>query len=169
MKVGSRLTLVLKYVSTQNFVNSTLSLMIYRSQVGGLISFNFDTVTSSSAVALTFTESPSFIRPLYSDDSSYPSANTTFDGALQIPSPLTQGFWQQPSGSLRGGFRYMTIHSTANSPVSISNVTCTISFMPHVEYMRNYTGYFYASDPVFHDRDFLTKVIVFRVCLRASY
>lgn len=30
--------------------------------------------------------------------------------------------------------------------------------MPHVDDMRAYSGYFYASDPVFHDPDFLTKV-----------
>ena len=46
--------------------------------------------------------------------------------------------------------------------MTISNVTCTISFMPHVEEMRDYSGYFYASDPVFHDESFLTKVSVGR-------
>ena len=30
--------------------------------------------------------------------------------------------------------------------------------MPHVEDLRAYTGYFYAIDPVFHDKNFLTKV-----------
>jgi len=52
----------------------------------------------------------------------------------------------------------LTIVSTAVSSVSISNVSCTISFMPHVANMRDYSGYFYASDPVFHDKDFLTKI-----------
>ncbi|KAG5637071.1 hypothetical protein H0H81_005838 [Sphagnurus paluster] len=30
--------------------------------------------------------------------------------------------------------------------------------MPHVADLRAYSGYFYASDPVFHDADFLTKI-----------
>ena len=32
--------------------------------------------------------------------------------------------------------------------------------MPHIPEtdLRSYAGYFYTSDPVFHDKDFLTKV-----------
>lgn len=29
--------------------------------------------------------------------------------------------------------------------------------MPHVENMRNYSGYFYTLDPDYTDQDFLTK------------
>lgn len=121
---------------------------------------NLDSVSNASALAFTFTESPVFIRPYESDDSSYPSANTTYDGALQLPSPLPKGHWTQPSGALRGGFRYLTITSTSTGSVTISNVTCDISFMPHVENMRDYSGYFRALDPVFHDENFLTKVSI---------
>jgi hypothetical protein len=119
----------------------------------------FDAVTSTSAISLSFTESPSFIRPTASDDSSFPSANTTYDGILRVPAPLKAGFWTQPSSALRGGFRYLMIVSDSDAPVTISNVSCAISFMPHVDDLRAYSGYFHATDPVFHDADFLTKSI----------
>ncbi|KAF5378587.1 hypothetical protein D9615_007106 [Tricholomella constricta] len=130
----------------------------YGVEVGGLISMNFEAVTSTSAISLSFTESPSFIRPTASDDSSFPSASTTYDGVLRVPAPLAEGFWIQPSSALRGGFRFLTIVSDSDAPVTISNVSCAISFMPHVTDLRAYSGYFQATDPVFHDPDFLTKV-----------
>ncbi|KAF9459381.1 Six-hairpin glycosidase [Collybia nuda] len=143
--------------ATINGVGSWVALD-YGKEVGGLISLNFNTITSTSAISLSFTESPSFIRPTASDDSSFPSENTTYDGVLRVPAPLKTGFWTQPASALRGGFRFLTIVSNANSPVTISNVSCAISFMPHVQDLRAYSGYFYAKDPVFHDEDFLTKV-----------
>lgn len=118
---------------------------------------NFESVSSSSAVSLSFTESPMYIRPSASDDSSFPDPTTTYDGVLSVPAPLSVGLWTQPSYALRGGFRFLTIVSNSAASVTISNVSCAISFMPHVEDMRSYTGYFSASDPVFHDPDFLTK------------
>ncbi|CCM05941.1 uncharacterized protein FIBRA_08180 [Fibroporia radiculosa] len=127
-------------------------------EVGGLISLNFDSVSSDSSIALAFTESPEFIRPYASDDSSYPSANTTYDGVLEVPAPLESGYWTQPAPRLRGGYRFLTIASTSDSAVSISNISCGISFMPHVEDMRNYSGYFYTTDPLYFDEDFLTKI-----------
>ncbi|KAJ7618214.1 Six-hairpin glycosidase [Mycena polygramma] len=127
-------------------------------EVGGLISLNFDSVTANSSIALSFTESPSFIRPTASDDSSFPDASTTYDGVLNVPAPLESGLWTQPAFSLRGGFRFLTIVLTASDSVTISNVSCAISFMPHVEDLRAYTGYFAAPDPGFHDPDFLTKI-----------
>lgn len=107
---------------------------------------NFNNVTSTSSVALSFTESPSFISPLTSDDSTYPTANQSYDGVLSVPSPLSSGFWTQPSASLRGGFRFLTLVLTSDSTLVLSNVSCAISFMPQVENMRNYSGYFYAAD-----------------------
>ncbi|KAF9007092.1 Six-hairpin glycosidase-like protein [Cyathus striatus] len=114
-------------------------------EVGGLISLNFDTVSSTSAISLSFTESPTFIRPTASDDST-------------VAAPLKKGFWTQPSNALRGGFRYLTIVSNSAAAVSISNVSCAISFMPHVDDLRAYSGYFYTQDTGFHDPDFLTKI-----------
>ncbi|KAF8963232.1 Six-hairpin glycosidase [Flammula alnicola] len=127
-------------------------------EVGGLISMNFDTVSSSSDLSLSFTESPLFIRPTASDDSSFPSANTTYDGVLHVDAPLEVGYWTQPVAALRGGFRYLTLVSNSAAAITISNVSCAISFMPHVDDLRSYAGYFYASDPKSHDMDFLTKV-----------
>ncbi|KAG6847181.1 hypothetical protein H0H93_009635, partial [Arthromyces matolae] len=136
-------------------------------EVGGLISLNIDSTSPTSptssislSLALSFTESPIFIRPTSSDDSSYPDSSTTYDGVLPVPAPLTPGYWIQPKYALRGGFRYLTIVSTSDGDgaVTISNVSCAISFMPHVDDLRAYNGYFYAVDRTFHDPDFLTKV-----------
>ncbi|KAG6855785.1 hypothetical protein H0H87_010831 [Tephrocybe sp. NHM501043] len=131
-------------------------------EVGGLISLTFPTTTSTSAISLSFTESPTFIRPSASDDSSYPSANTTYDGVLRLSAPLPVN-WTQPSATLRGGFRFLTIVSDSDQPVSVAGVQCAISFMPHVDDLRAYNGYFYAYDPVFHDPDFLTKGVSPRI------
>lgn len=138
--------------------NTSFITLDFGYEIGGLVSLNFDAVSSTSSIALAFTESPEFIRPYASDDSSYPSANTTYDGVLDITGPLPTGYWTQPAERLRGGYRYLTISSTSNSPVTISNVSCAISFMPHVENMRNYSGYFYTLDPDYTDQDFLTKI-----------
>ncbi|KAI8992817.1 Six-hairpin glycosidase [Trametes punicea] len=127
-------------------------------EVGGLVSLNFGKVFSGSSIALSFTESPVFISPLTSDDSSYPSANMSYDGVLHVPAPLPTGIWTQPAAMLRGGYRFLTIVLTSDEPVAISNVSCAISFAPHFSNLRDYSGYFYASDPVFHDKDFLTKL-----------
>ncbi|OSD03796.1 glycoside hydrolase family 78 protein [Trametes coccinea BRFM310] len=127
-------------------------------EVGGLVSLNFAKVSGGSSIALSFSESPVFISPLTSDDSSYPSANMSYDGVLHVSAPLPSGFWTQPSAMLRGGYRYLTIVSTSDEPVAISNVSCAISFAPHFPNLRDYSGYFYAMDPNFHDKNFLTKL-----------
>ena len=119
---------------------------------------NIGPASSSAGLALSFTESPEFISPFTSDDSTMSAPNMSYDGILHLASPLLKGFWTQPSPSLRGGFRYLTIVSTSREAVSISNITCAISFMPHVDNLRDYSGYFYASDLEFYDKDFLTKV-----------
>ncbi|KII90218.1 glycoside hydrolase family 78 protein [Plicaturopsis crispa FD-325 SS-3] len=138
--------------------NNSWVTLDFGKEVGGLISWNFENVTSASTVSLSFTESPLFIRPYASDDSSHHLPAATFDGVLNIPAPLPTGYWTQPAVAMRGGFRYLTVVSNSDDPVTISNLTCAISFMPHVEDLRNYTGYFYADDPHFHDKNFLTKL-----------
>ncbi|KAG5340251.1 hypothetical protein C0989_002353 [Termitomyces sp. Mn162] len=132
----------------------------YGVEVGGLISFNILNTSHSTSLSLSFTESPSFIRPTASDDSSFPDASTTYDGVLRVPAPLAPGFWIQPVSALRGGFRFLTIvlNADGDKEVTIANVSCAISFMPHVDDLRAYSGYFYATDPVFSDPSFLTKV-----------
>ncbi|KAF7314962.1 Six-hairpin glycosidase [Mycena indigotica] len=137
--------------------NGSWLTLDFGKEVGGLISLNFDAVSSTSSLALSFTESPMFIRSFASDDSSFPDASTTYDAVFPIPAPLSTGLWTQPEFSLRGGFRYLSIVLTG-AQLAISNVSCAISFMPHVDNLRAYAGYFYAKDPFYHDPDFLTKV-----------
>ncbi|KAG6827253.1 hypothetical protein H0H92_012614 [Tricholoma furcatifolium] len=147
--------------------NGSWVALDFGKEVGGLITLNL-APSSSAALALAFTESPEFIRPYASDDSSgTPEPNTTFDGVLHAPSPLPSGPWTQPQFSLRGGFRYLTLvlsddgtDADAEVTLGIANVSCAIEFMPHVDDMRAYTGYFYANDPVGvdGDHDFLTKI-----------
>ncbi|EMD35216.1 glycoside hydrolase family 78 protein [Gelatoporia subvermispora B] len=127
-------------------------------EVGGLISMTFEAIKPSSAISLSFTESPLFISPLTSDDSAMSASNMSYDGVLHVPPPISPGFWTQPSVMLRGGFRFLTIVSNSDEPVSFSNLTCAISFMPQMEDLRDYTGYFYSLDPAFHDPNFLTKI-----------
>ncbi|KAL1659380.1 Six-hairpin glycosidase-like protein [Schizophyllum commune] len=128
-------------------------------EVGGVISVNIDSEASSDAsLALTFTESPLFVNPLLSDDSSISAPNMSVDGALSVSGPLEKVLWTQPVASQRGGFRYLTISLTAGESVALSNVSCAITFMPHVEDLRDYSGYFYAPDPEGEDEDLLTKI-----------
>lgn len=99
----------------------------------------------NATLSLAFTESPVFIGPI-SDDSAMSNANQSYDGALKLPSPLAKGSWTMPQEKLRGGFRYLTILSTSKSSVQVSNVSVAISFMPHWDDLRAYTGYFYTPE-----------------------
>ncbi|KAF7789127.1 hypothetical protein EIP86_000062 [Pleurotus ostreatoroseus] len=82
----------------------------------------------------------------------------SYDGVLNLERPLKRGLWTQPAAMLRGGFRYLTVVSTAPGVITISNISVAISFAPHFADLRNYSGYFFAKDPVFHDPNFLIKV-----------
>ena len=126
--------------------------------MAGIISLNFDNASEDSSLALASTESPLFISPLKSDDSVRATLNQSDDGALHISSPLPSGYWVQPTAQMRGGFRFFTIASTSSGSVSISNISCYLNFMPHFDSLRNYSGYFYASDPGYVDQNFLTRV-----------
>ena len=134
------------------------SLTAPLAQVGGLGSLHFHNSSAGAALALSFTESPLFINPLASDDSLGPYPNMSFDGVINVPAPLPVGYWTQPTAQLRGGFRFLTLSSTANGSLTVSNVSCHLNFMPHVESLRNYSGYFYAPYPDYVDENFLTRV-----------
>ncbi|KAL5485523.1 hypothetical protein ACEPAI_8165 [Sanghuangporus weigelae] len=139
--------------------NGSWVTLDFGKEVGGLVSLTIVSRSSEkSSLSLSFTESPLFISPVTSDDSviSVPSQN--YDGVLPIPAPLSSGLWTSPRERLRGGFRFLTVISNDASTVSISNVSCSITFSPHIEDLRDYSGYFYAKDPAFRDEDFLTKV-----------
>lgn len=45
----------------------------------------------------------------------------SYDGVLALPIPLTTGYWTMSADRLRGGFRYLTIVSGADSPVTYNN------------------------------------------------
>jgi hypothetical protein len=114
--------------------------------------------TSSSAFSFSFTESPEFISPTLSDDSCRFAATQNSDGVQSFGAPLTVGLITQTIGQQRGGFRYLTIVSNSADALTISNISLAITFMPHWDDLRAYPGYFFASDPGFHDEDFLTKL-----------
>lgn len=114
--------------------------------------------SNSSSLSLSFSESPLFVSPYTSDDSTFSSASQSVDGVFRIPSPLTNGLWTQPIEYQRGGFRFLTIVSNDASSVTLSNISSEITFSPESEDLREYAGYFYAKDPLFHDKDFLTKI-----------
>jgi hypothetical protein len=80
------------------------------------------------------------------------------DGVQSFRAPLQPGLLTQTLRQQRGGFRFLTIVSNAAEPLSISNITLEITFMPHWDDLRAYPGYFYAIDPLFYDADFLTKL-----------
>jgi hypothetical protein len=80
------------------------------------------------------------------------------DGVQSLPVPLPQGQFVQTIGEQRGGFRFMTIVSNSDVPVTISHVGVQNLFMPHWDDLTAYTGYFFTHDPEFHDPDFLTKL-----------
>ncbi|KAF5357348.1 hypothetical protein D9758_005920 [Tetrapyrgos nigripes] len=127
-------------------------------EVGGRVSLTVNNASTDSALSLSFTESSQFISPTLSDDSCFATASLAGDGVQSLPSPLTEGLFTQGIGQQRGGFRYLTIVSNNDSPVTISNISLEITFMPQMDDLRAYTGYFSAQDPGFHDPDFLTKI-----------
>ncbi|OCB86064.1 Six-hairpin glycosidase [Sanghuangporus baumii] len=140
-------------INTGSFVS-----LDFGKEVGGLITINLSPSSNSSAFSLSFSESSVYVSTLASDDSTYPAPNASYDGIEPVLAPLASGLWTQPAERLRGGFRYITIVSDSDDALTISNISCEISFMPHVDNMRDYSGFFYAKDPVCTDSDFLTKL-----------
>ncbi|KAI5823183.1 glycoside hydrolase family 78 protein [Schizophyllum commune Tattone D] len=123
-------------------------------EVGGVVSLTIDSASGDDAsFALTFAESPLLINPTLSDDSVYPVADMTSDGAQPIPGPLSKGLWTQPISWQRGGFRYLTVSLTAGDSVALYNVSVALTFSPNADYLRDYKGYFYTKDMVGEDQD----------------
>ncbi|KAJ4477471.1 glycoside hydrolase family 78 protein [Lentinula aciculospora] len=139
--------------------NGSYVVLDFGQEVGGRLTFQIDAATSSSSISLSFTESSLFISPTVSDDSCTVSPAHNLDGVLSLPFPLTVNeTFTQTVGDQRGGFRFLTIVSNDNASVIISNVTLNATFMPQLDDLSAYTGYFYAQDSGFHDTDFLTKL-----------
>lgn len=124
-----------------------------------MVSFNINRASPDAVLSLSFTESSEFINPAASDDTCLSGDTPHPDGVQTLPLPLRTGTnFMQTTGEQRGGFRFLTIVSNANAAVSISNVSVHLTFMPHWDELRAYTGYFSTQDPTFHDPDFLTKL-----------
>ncbi|KAK4542029.1 hypothetical protein LTR36_007229 [Oleoguttula mirabilis] len=111
-------------------------------EVGGHVSFNIDS-NSSRPVSLAFAESPSFVRPISDDTGALPAED--YDLALAVHVAQNSSWYITPKDSFRGGFRFVTINALAD--VTVSNITCTIGYAPYMHDLRDYSGYFYTSDP----------------------
>ncbi|CAK5269996.1 unnamed protein product [Mycena citricolor] len=127
-------------------------------QVGGILSLTVNSATQRSQFSLSFTESAEFISPHNSDDSCQVSPLHNFDGVQSFRAPLPVGLITQTVGQQRGGFRFLTIVADGADPLTISNISLALTFMPHWDDLRAYPGYFFAPDPGFHDINFLTKI-----------
>ncbi|KAJ7077377.1 hypothetical protein B0H15DRAFT_1003594 [Mycena belliarum] len=138
--------------------NSSYVVLDWGKEVGGILSLTINDATPASQFSLSFTESPQFINPDRSDDSCHSTAAGDGDGVQSFRAPLTKGLLTQTIGQQRGGFRFLTIVSNSADPLTISNISLAITFMPHWDDLRAYPGYFFAPDPGFHDVDFLTKL-----------
>ncbi|KAJ7457363.1 glycoside hydrolase family 78 protein [Mycena latifolia] len=138
--------------------NSSFVVLDWGKEVGGIISLTINDATPASQFSFSFTESAEFISPDRSDDSCHSVAAENSDGVQSFRAPLKKGLLTQTIGQQRGGFRFLTIVSNSADPLTISNISLAITFMPHWEDLRAYPGYFFAPDPGFHDVNFLTKL-----------
>lgn len=117
----------------------------YGVEVGGLVTFNIKTSADRSKgpqLSLAFSESPSHVGPI-SDDATGSIASQDWDRELNVTvdggDTVT---YTMPRERFRGGFRIMTI--VAKAPVTVSNITCAIGFLPSQADLRAYSGYFSA-------------------------
>ncbi|KAF9456654.1 glycoside hydrolase family 78 protein [Collybia nuda] len=138
--------------------NGSYVVLDFGQEVGGVLSITINEAERDSALSLSFTESSQFISPINSDDSCRSTPTLDGDGVQSLPSPLPAGTFTQTLGQQRGGFKYLTIVSNSDAPVTISNISLHTTWMPHWDDLRAYTGYFFAHDPGFHDTDFLTRL-----------
>ncbi|CAK5267424.1 unnamed protein product [Mycena citricolor] len=127
-------------------------------ELGGILSLTINNATAQSQFSLSFTESAEFISPLKLDDSCQPARLQNWDRIQTFHVPRATGLLTQTVGQQRGGFRFLTIVSASADPLTISNISLAITFMPHWDDLRAYPGYFFAPDPGFHDIDCLTKI-----------
>ncbi|OHX00407.1 bacterial alpha-l-rhamnosidase domain-containing protein [Colletotrichum incanum] len=130
--------------------------------VGGITTVNYTLTSGSATLGLAWTEAKNWIGE-HSDNSNGNyrgpgQALISDDGALfhDITAP-GEGFYTVPFAQLRGGFRYLTLYiitnsTTANTTLSIDNVSLEIVFQPTWSNLRAYQGYFHSSD------DLLNKI-----------
>ncbi|CAK5263261.1 unnamed protein product, partial [Mycena citricolor] len=139
-----------------------------RDRISGRVAGASRLVASPDSQA-TFQGSGSYVvfdwgrSPLKLDDSCQPARLQNWDRIQTFHVPRATGLLTQTVGQQRGGFRFLTIVSASADPLTISNISLAITFMPHWDDLRAYPGYFFAPDPGFHDIDFLTKIWHYRV------
>ena len=129
-------------------LNSNGSLLIFDfgQEVGGTITLNY-AATGTGNLGLAFSEARNWTGE--ASDGSNGSYLPGGDGALLTPvSKTTNGVYTVPDASLRGGFRYLSVFTTANSTidVQITAVALEIAFQPTWSDLRAYGGYFYSND-----------------------
>ncbi|CAK5275165.1 unnamed protein product [Mycena citricolor] len=139
-----------------------------RDRISGRVAGASRLVASPDSQA-TFQGSGSYVvfdwgrSPLKLDDSCQPARLQNWDRIQTFHVPRATGLLTQTVGQQRGGFRFLTIVSASADPLTISNISLAITFMPHWDDLRAYPGYFFAPDPGFHDIDCLTKIWHYRV------
>jgi hypothetical protein len=127
--------------------NGSALVFDFGAEVGGIVSFDYQS-TRQLSIGLAFSESKTYIG--YGSDSS----NGMFrgpDGAVYaaVKAANEKQKWTMPTGSLRGGFRYLTIFlkdTDSTASVQFSNIETEIAFQPTWPNMRAYRGYFHSSD-----------------------
>jgi Bacterial alpha-L-rhamnosidase 6 hairpin glycosidase domain len=114
-------------------------------EVGGLVSLHFAAGTDAgSRLGLAFTESSQYVGT--SSDASNGGGGP--DGAIYAPAE-PKSSWTMPPSQLRGGFRYLTLFTDADSAatVTLDGVSLAISFAPSSSDLRDYANHFLSSDP----------------------
>ncbi|PRP76929.1 hypothetical protein PROFUN_06207 [Planoprotostelium fungivorum] len=136
-------------------VGSSITLD-FDKEVGGQIGFY---VEEGSIVRLSFTESPLYIGP-----NSDRSTENGQDGFLELyVREQSQQF--VPTDKLRGGFRYLTIFAVTY--LELRDVILNITFSPHVEDLKRYSGYFYSDDDLLN-RIWYSGAYTVQTCVIAS-
>nr|XP_036575468.1 uncharacterized protein CTRU02_14596 [Colletotrichum truncatum]KAF6782040.1 hypothetical protein CTRU02_14596 [Colletotrichum truncatum] len=114
----------------------------YGKNIGGLLSIDVEKVSGEGArIGITFSESPVFISVNSSDGQS--------DGGRGEKIYLTvtpdHKRFTLPEDRIRGGFRYVSLSTSAGDTVEVNAVTTYFTPVSHRD-PRDYTGYFHSSD-----------------------
>lgn len=123
--------------------NSSITLD-FGKEVGGLVTVKFPKGgPAGQQLGVAFSESSQYIG----EDSDASNGGSGSDGSLTA-AVTPGGSWTVPQASLRGGFRYLTLFSKTDGPISLKNVSVAISFDPTRADLRDYDNYFTSNDPL---------------------
>ncbi|KAH8588401.1 glycoside hydrolase family 78 protein [Bisporella sp. PMI_857] len=136
-----------------------VSLLIFDfgKEVGGIVTVTY-AVQGSGKVGVSFSEAKNWTG-YWSDDSNgafNTDQNGHADGALFFDvSPTQKTTYTLPDAQMRGGFRYLTLFLNGgpnhNFNISISSITCELSFQPEWPNLRAYGGYFNSNDDLLNN------------------